>query len=67
MEFNLDKYKVLHFGRLNQGRTCTINDRAFESVVEKGGLGVQVHGCLKMATKVDRMMKKVYVCLYESR
>ena len=28
MEFNLDNCEVMHFGRLNQGRTYSVNGRA---------------------------------------
>ena len=35
MEFNLDKCKVIHFGRSNQGRTYSVNGRALGRVTEQ--------------------------------
>ena len=40
MEFNLDKCEVMHFGRLNQGRTYSVNGRALGRVTEQRDLGV---------------------------
>lgn len=53
-EFNLGKCKVLHFGKLNHGRSCTVNGRDLESGVKQRDLGVQVHNSLKMVTPVGR-------------
>ena len=39
MEFNLDKCKVMHFGRLNQGRTYSVNGRVLGRVTEQRDLG----------------------------
>lgn len=38
-----DKCEVLPIGMSNQGRTCTLNGRALDSVIELGDLEVQVH------------------------
>ena len=40
IDFNTDKCEVLHFGKSNQGRTCTVNGRALESVEEQRDRGV---------------------------
>lgn len=53
MEFNSDEGEVLHSGKLNQGRTCTVNGIAQENVEEQGHLGVQAHSSLKVASQVD--------------
>ena len=60
LEFNTDKCEVLHFGKSNQGRTCTVNGRVLESVEEQRDRGVQVHSSLKAASQVDRVVKKVF-------
>jgi len=46
MEFNVDKCKVMHFGRSNQGRTYSVNGRALGRVIEQRDLGVQVHSAV---------------------
>lgn len=43
MEFNLDKCEVLHFGKLNQGRTYRISGRAQVGNFEKRVLGVELN------------------------
>eukprot|EP00061_Rhincodon_typus_P002813 g18528.t1 len=35
MEFNLDKYEVLHFGKANQGRTYTLSVSPYRKDVVK--------------------------------
>ena len=47
MEFNLDKCEVMHFGRLNQGRTYSVNGRTLGRVTEQRDLGVHIHSSLK--------------------
>ena len=42
MVFHLDKCEVMHFGRLNQGRTYSVNGRVLGSVTEQRDLGVRV-------------------------
>lgn len=49
---------MLLFGKSIQGRTLTVNSRAFG--VLSRDLGVQVHGSLKVAPQVDRMMKLAF-------
>ena len=63
MEFNLDKCKVMHFGRLNQGRTYSVNGRALGRVTEQRDLGVHVHSSLKVESQVDRVVKKAFSML----
>lgn len=53
MEFSFDKYKLLHFGKLNQSRICRVNDRPLKSVAEYRDLEVQVHNSQKMAIHID--------------
>ena len=60
MEFNLDKCEVMHFGRLNQGRTYSVNGRALGRVTEQRDLEVQVHSSVKVESQVDRMVKKAF-------
>ena len=60
MEFNLDKCEVMHFDRLNQGRTYSVNGRALRRVTKQRDLGVQVHSSLKVESQVDRVVKKAF-------
>ena len=60
MEFNLGKCKVMHFGRLNQGRTYSVNGRALGRITEQRDLGVHVHSSLKVESQVDRVVKKAF-------
>ena len=60
MEFNLDKCKVMHFGRSNQGRTYSVNGRVLGRVIEQRYPGVQAHSSLKMELQVDRVVKKAF-------
>eukprot|EP00061_Rhincodon_typus_P015643 g43430.t1 len=60
MEFNIDKYEVLHFGKSNQGRSFMVNSRALRSVVEQKDFGVQVHSSLKVESQVDRAVKMAF-------
>lgn len=39
MADEIDKCKVVRFGKSNHGTTCTVNGRALESVVEQKDLG----------------------------
>lgn len=39
MELNLEKYEMLHYGKLNQARAYTVNAKALEGVVEQRDLG----------------------------
>ena len=60
MEFNLDKCEVMHFGRLSQGRTYSVNGRVLGRVTEQRNLGVQVHSSLKVESQVDRVVKNAF-------
>ena len=48
MEFNLDTCVVMHFSRLNQDRTDSINGRALGRVTEQRNVGVHVHSSLNV-------------------
>eukprot|EP00061_Rhincodon_typus_P004189 g21957.t1 len=63
VEFNLDKCEVFHFVKTNKGITYTVNGRTLGSVVEQRDLEVQVHSSLKVASQVDRVVKKVFSML----
>ena len=63
LAFNLDKCKVMHFSRLNQGRTYSVNGRALGRVTEQRDLGVYVHSSLKVESQVDRVVKKAFSIL----
>jgi len=58
MELNLDKCKVMHFGRSNQGRTYSVNGGALGRVAEQRDLVVQVHCSLKVESQMDKVVKK---------
>lgn len=60
IEFNSDKGEVLHFGISDQGRTCTVNVRTLENVVEQKYLAVQAHGYLKVVSQVDSVVKAAF-------
>ena len=60
MEFNLDKCEVMHFGRLNQGKTYSVNGKTLGRVIEQRDLGVKVHRSLEVESQVDRVVKKVF-------
>lgn len=45
---------------VNQCRTCIVNCRAQESVVEQSNLGELVHGFLKVASQLDRLENKAF-------
>ena len=50
----------MHFGRLNQGRTYSVNGRALGRVTEQRDLVVQVHSSLKVESQIDRVVKKTF-------
>lgn len=58
MEFKPCKHEVVHFGRSNVRGKCTLNGVRIDS---QRDLGVQVHRTLKVATKVDRVVKNPYM------
>ena len=63
MEFNADKCEVIHFGRTNLNADYRVNSRVLRNVEEQRDLGVHIHRSLKVATQVDRAMKKAYSVL----
>ncbi|GCC36001.1 hypothetical protein chiPu_0014492 [Chiloscyllium punctatum] len=63
MEFNVDKCEVIHFGRSNRNAKYWANGRILESADEQRDLGVHVHRSLKVASQVDRAVKKAYSVL----
>lgn len=66
MERFSDKCEMSQFGKLNQDRICTVNDRTLENVVEQRDPGVQVHSSLNLATRVLRVVKTVWHGLLSS-
>ena len=50
----------MHFGRLNQGRTYSVNGRALGRVTEQRDPGVHVHSSLKVESQVDSVVKKAF-------
>eukprot|EP00061_Rhincodon_typus_P001239 g14145.t1 len=60
MEFNPEKCEVIHFGRLNLRAEYRDRGRILGSEEEQRDLGVHVHRSLKIATQVDRFVKKTY-------
>ena len=60
MEFNPGRCEVLHFGRPNVKGEYTVNGRTLNSIDVQRDLGAQVHKSLKVATQIDRMVKKAY-------
>ncbi|XP_072335049.1 multiple inositol polyphosphate phosphatase 1b isoform X1 [Scyliorhinus torazame] len=60
MEFNPEKCEVVHFGRTNMNVEYRVNGRVLGNVAEQRDLGVYVHTSLKVATQMDRAVKKAY-------
>ena len=60
MEFNPDKCEVIHFGRTNLNVDYRVKGRVLKNVEEQRDLGVHIHRSLKVATQVDRAVKKAY-------
>ena len=50
----------MHFGRSNTDRKYTVNGRTLKSIDRQRDLGVQVHRSLKVATQVEKVVKKAY-------
>jgi len=63
MEFNLVKWEVIHFVRLNQGRTYSDNGRTLWRVIEQRDRGVHVHRSLKVESKLDRVLETAFSML----
>eukprot|EP00061_Rhincodon_typus_P007668 g29601.t1 len=60
MEFNPDKCEVLYFQRVNVKEKYTDNGRTLNSTGVQRDLGIEVHSFLKVATEIDRVVKKAY-------
>jgi len=60
MEFNPDKCEVMHLGRSNAGGKYTVNGRTLKSIDRQRDLDVLVHRSLKVATQVEKVVKKAY-------
>jgi len=60
LEFNPDKCEVIHFGRSNAGGKYAVNGRTLKSIDRQRDLGVQVHRSLKVATQMEKVVKKAY-------
>jgi len=54
MEFNPEKFEVIHFWK------DRVNGRVLGNVEEQRDLGIYVHRSLNVATHVDRAIKKAY-------
>ena len=63
MEFNPDKCEVIHFGWTNLNMDYRVKDKVLKTVEEQRDLGVHIHRSLKVATQVDRAVKKAYSVL----
>ena len=53
----------MHFGKSNQGRTYALNGKALGSVEEQRNVGVEVYSLLKVASQIDRVVKKAFSTL----
>jgi len=62
-KFNPDKCEGMHFGRSNDCRNYTVNGRLLRSTETQRDLGVHVHRSLKVATQVEKVVKKAYCML----
>jgi len=51
---------VIHFGRANLNVDYRVNGRVLRNVEEQRDLGVHVQRSLKVASQVDRPVKKAY-------
>ena len=60
MEFNLNKCKVMHFGRSNSGGRYKINGKTIRSIDTQKDPGIQVHRSLKVAAQLEKVVKKAY-------
>ena len=50
----------MHFGRSNTNRKYIVNGRTLKSINRQRDLDVQVHRSLKVATQVEKAVKKAY-------
>lgn len=53
----------MHFHKLNWGRTCSMNGQVLGNTIEERDLGVQVHSSMKVAWKINRVVKE-HVCFH---
>lgn len=60
MVFTLDKCKVMDFGKLKQLKITTVNGRGQGIIVEQRDLVIQEYSSLKVATQVDKVVKKTH-------
>eukprot|EP00061_Rhincodon_typus_P005990 g26154.t1 len=60
MEFNPVKCQVMHFGKSNPRGKHTVNGLTLRSIDGQRDHEVQAHSALKVATQVDKVVKKVY-------
>ena len=59
MEFNLDKYEVMHFGRSSTDGKYTVNSRTLKINIQRD-LAAQVNRSVKVAMQVEKVVKKAY-------
>jgi hypothetical protein len=57
MNFNVEKCKVLHFGKNNPGIVYEMNHTDLESVDEERDLGILVRKDLKVSSQVNKVVK----------
>ena len=60
MEFNPDKCEVMQLGRSTAEGKYTVNGRAHRNIIIQRDLSVQIHSSLKVATQVEKVVKKAY-------
>ena len=58
MEFNPEKFEVMHFGRTNKAVEYTMNDQVLGSTEDQRDLGVHVHRSLKTAGQVHKEVQR---------
>ena len=58
MEINQAKREVLHLGRSNAKKQFTVMSKILSSIYEQRHVEFQTHSSLKVATQVDRVVKK---------
>lgn len=61
LEFNVDHYDVLHFGKSKQERrTFIMNSTTLESVAQQWDPGIPVPSSLNVVSQIDRVAKKAH-------
>ena len=58
MEFNPEKFEVMHFGRTNKAVEYTMNGQILESTEDLRDLGVHVQKSLKTAGQVHKLVQR---------